>query len=206
MPASGEIEIAPRQSVTVEPVLGRELYGNPEHGLRPEPAILEEYERRLEVVVKRDDSRPVGSKVSRWRLLLEVNENALDRVGGLERTHGGHRRDHDVLVETSALEHPHQHVLVDAPCHDVGVQRIHVGVGFGVIAEQRFTTGRRELTAFGRHDPRAQKGRQLVTELISNGPKAQTEKVSKIGLEGESVPPYSVQSELVLEAAPHLLG
>ena len=77
------------------------------------------------------------SEVVGRRLPLEVDEDALDDVRRLDAPRRLDRLGDDVLVDAPSLEHAQQHVLADAAGHEVGVERVDVGVGLGVVAEER---------------------------------------------------------------------
>jgi hypothetical protein len=206
MPAPRQIEVAPRERVAVEAVLGHQLHGDPQDAVGPQAAVLVEHERGLQVVVERHDPGAVAAKVVRRRLPFEVNENALDRVGVLDGPCRLHRLGHHVLVDPAALQNAQQNVLAQTPGHEVRVQRVDVGVRLGVVTEQGLGGLRRRVAL--RSEPRArpQERRQLVAELIAHRAEAKAQEVLQVGLERERVPGDAVQAQLVLEAPAHLLG
>ena len=130
-----------------------------------------------------------------------------DHVAVLEGARRLHRRGDDVLVDAPALEHAQEHVLADAPGEEVGVERVDVRVGLGVVAEERLGRRPRGLAAPRRASrARREQRRQLVPELVADGAEAQAQQVLQVRLEREAVPDDAVEAQLVLEPAAHLLG
>ena len=136
-PRRARSQVAPRQGVAVEAVLGHELHGDAQHAVGAEAPVFLQDEGGLEVVVEGDDPRPVRAEVVGRRLPLEVNQDALDDVAVLDRAERVDGLGDHVLVDPPALQDAHHDVFADAAGEQVGVERVHVRVGLGVVAEER---------------------------------------------------------------------
>ena len=181
-------------------MLGDELHGHPEHPVRAETAVFLENEGRLQVVVERDHPRSVSSKVVGRCLPLEVDQDALDHVARLDGPHRVNRLLDHVFVDPPSLEDAHHHVFTHPAGEEIGVERVNVRVGLGVVAEERLAAGGRGLAALGHCGARAEQRRELVAELVANRAEPKAEQVLQVRLEGEAIPDDPVEAELVLEA------
>jgi len=185
-----------------------QLDPDPHHPFRREAPVFVHDERRLEVVVKRDDARAVDAKVGGGRLPLQVDEDPLDDLAVLDDADRVERLFDDVFVDPAPLEDLGDDLLVDPAGEEVGVERVDVSVGLGVVAEERLVPDRAVAAiAIAAHRcPGAQQRRELVAELVAHRPEPQPQQVPQVRLEGEGVPRDAVEAELVLEVFPHLLG
>ncbi len=145
-----KIEVTARERIAVEAVLGHELHRHAQHAVRTEAAVFLENERRLEIVVKGDDARSVRAKIVGRCLLLQVDEDPFHDVRVVHRARHVHRLGDDVFVNATALEHLQEQVFADATGEKVCVKRVDVGVGLGVVTEERLAAGRPFLPAFDR--------------------------------------------------------
>ncbi len=203
-PRRARFEVAARQRVAVEVMLGGELHRDAKEAARRQTVVLVQNERRLQIVVEGNDPRAVRPEVVRRRLLLEVDEDALDGVHRLDAASDFERLGEHVVVDTPALEHLPEHVLRHAARDDVRVERVDVRVGFGVVAEESLPASGCHLRTVADRGARLHQRRKLVAQLIAYGSEAQAEEVLEVRLEGEGVPRDAVEAQLVLEATAHL--
>ena len=103
MPTLREIRIAACERVTVEAVEHDHLGGHAEEALARKAAVLVHDVCSLQVVVERHDACTEDAEVSRMRLLLEVDQDALDDGLGLHEPNAANRRLRHVLVDATAL-------------------------------------------------------------------------------------------------------
>jgi hypothetical protein len=112
-------------------------------------------------------------------LTFQVNQDPLDGIVGRERPGEGERRRGDVFVEATAGEHLPDDGRADATGDEIAVECVHKGVGLGVVAKEALFRLADEgpLGAAPRDpgDARLKERRELVTELVAEGPKAKPE-------------------------------
>ena len=111
MPATREIEVAPRQRIPVEAVLDDQLDPDAQDGLGRQAPVLVHDEGRLEIVVEGDRALPVDTEMVGRGLALEVDENPFDGVHALHLACCLQDRLHDVGIDAPALADGGEEVL-----------------------------------------------------------------------------------------------
>ena len=103
--AIGQIEKAARQRVSVEALAQRQILRHAQHRAGRQPAVLQQHEGRLKVVVEGDHARAEPGEACGRALPLEVDEHPLDHGGGGEVRGEPERAGDVVRVAAPRLHH-----------------------------------------------------------------------------------------------------